>query len=503
MTDPRLLDKEWRMAHLYKIRNKNQELVQFKRNKAQQHYALHKHTRNLILKSRQLGFTTDEAVDSLDDTLFTRNMECLLIAHGLKPAEDIFDKKIELAWKSMHQDLRSLWKVDTNTAQALKFEFGDGTFSSISVSTSGRSGTYNRVHVTEFANICRKYPEKAREIIEGTIPAVPTHGRVDIESTSEGASGRFYEMCMEAYQRGEPTNPLEFKFHFYNWTWDEEIDNMKAVAVPAEFKIYQATHSLTDVQITYYYYKWISLNKDWNALHREFPTTPEEAFEAIVEGTFYGVEVGLMERSGRVTAVAHDQALNVHTSWDLGIGKNLVVGFYQKDPMTNLLKKIDYLEGEEGDGLPQMIAKVKAKPYIYGKHFAPHDIKATDQSTGKTRFETAKALGIAFTIVPDIGVSDGINASKLVLSRLWVDKENCKEWVKAMKNYVREWDDKRGMYKDVPYHNWASHGADEWRYAALSEKYMTNDVAEKQKEMFNPNMDDIYKSLPSASDWKP
>lgn len=502
MTDPRLLDKSWRTSHLYLIRNKQQELITFKRNKAQRHFNENKHTRNLILKSRQLGFTTDEAIDSLDDVLFTRNMEALLIAHNLDAAKAIFDKKIDLAWKNLLPELQGLYKMDADTAQALKFEFGDGTFSSISVDTSGRSGTYNRVHVTEFANMCRKYPERAREIIEGTIPAVPTHGRVDIESTSEGASGTFYDMCMEAYNRGAPTSPLEYKFHFYNWTWDEEIDTYALKPVPQEFKAYQALHKLSDKEICYYYDKWLSLNKDWNALHREFPTTPEEAFEAIVEGTFYGVEMGMLERSGRLTSVPHDPALTTHTVWDLGVGKNLVVGCYQKDTLTGNLKKIDYLEGEEGDGLPQMIAKVKKKPYIFGKHFAPHDIMATDQSTGKTRYETAQGHGLTFTLVPELSVSDGINAAALMLPKLWADKEACKEWIKAMKNYCREWDERRGMYKDVPFHNWASHGADEWRYAAISEKMMVNEMEAAEKKLYFPNMDEIAKQLPDTKEYK-
>jgi hypothetical protein len=195
-------------------------------------------------------------VDSTDDVLFTKNMDALLIAHNLDAGKRIFNDKIELAWDNLPPQIRAPYRVDTNTAQTLKFGFGDGTFSSIAVDTSGRSGTYHRVHVTEFADICRKYPEKAREIIEGTIPAVPTP-RVDIESTSQGASGRFYGMFMEAWERGEPTLPVEYKAHFYNWTW--EMAQLQAIAVPQEFRDYQKLHKLTDVQITYYYYKRIEM----------------------------------------------------------------------------------------------------------------------------------------------------------------------------------------------------------------------------------------------------
>ncbi|MEK7087352.1 MAG: hypothetical protein AAB958_01475, partial [Patescibacteria group bacterium] len=165
----------------------------------------------------------------------------------------------------------------------------------------------------------------------------------------------------------------------------------------------------------------------------------------------------------------------VHTVWDLGVGKNMVVGFYQRDITTNQLRKIDYLEGEGSEALPEMIVKVLKKPYIYGKHFGPHDLETTDIATGQTRIKTAANLGLKFNLVEDVSLEDGINAATLALDKLVVDKENCKRWILAMKSYGREWDEKRGMYNDEPYHNWASHGADEWRYAALAEKKMTND----------------------------
>lgn len=474
--DTRLKDKEWRTSHLYKIRDKKQSLVTFKRNKAQQHFSQNKWYRNLILKSRQLGFTTDEAIDSLDDALWNRNTECLLIAHNLDAGKKIFDGKFDLAWKNLPIELRSLYKVDTNTAQALKFEFGDGTYSSIAVDTTGRSGTYNRVHITEFADICKKFPNKVRDIIEGTIPAVPTYGRVDIESTSQGASGEFFDMFMQAHERGEPKYPVEYKAHFYNWTWDEEIETIvPETNLPEYFKNYQNLNKLNDKEITYYYLKWLSLNKSFNSLHKEYPTTPEEAFEVIVEGSYYGEEIGRMEREGRIGIVPHDKALKVHTVWDLGIGSNLVVGFFQRT-REGQLRMIDYFQGQGSDGIPEASIAILRKPYIYGYHFGPHDLEATDVGTGKTRKESASKLGINFRAVNDISIEDGINAAQVTLSQLWVDKDKGKEWLRAMKNYCREWDEKRGSYKDVPFHNWASHGADMFRYASIVADKMINDI---------------------------
>lgn len=230
------------------------------------------------MKSRQLGISTDEAIDSLDDTLFNPNFDSLIIAHEKQEAIKIFDSKIDFAWSNFPKELKGLWTIDTETRNALKFKFGDGSASSISVATSGRSGTYHRVHISEFGKICKAHPADAKEIIEGTIPAVPLGGRVDIESTAEGDEGAFRNMFWEAHGR-EPTRPIEYKAHFYNWTWDEEeIAAIIPEQVPSEFREYQKEHSLGDRQITYYYYKFLSLNKDWNTLHQEYPTTPEEAF---------------------------------------------------------------------------------------------------------------------------------------------------------------------------------------------------------------------------------
>lgn len=480
--DKRLLDKGWRIDNLYKIRNKEGKLIKFVRNRAQKHFSENVWHRNLILKSRQLGFTSFEAIDALDDVLFTPNMDALMIAHNLEAGESIFNKKIVFAWDKLPMEIRALYGVDAKTSKTLKFDFGKKGFSSIAVDTSGRSGTYQRVHITELADIAKKYPKKIPDIIEGTIPAIPTTGRLDIESTSQGAAGEFYEMFTEAWERGQPTIPQQYKGHFYNWTWDDEELSKIEVPIPvsemeqsSKFQEYAEKHNLSARQLTYYYQKWLSLNKKWNALKREYPTTPQEAFDAVSEGTFYGETVGIMEQNGQIGVIPFDRALKVHTVWDLGVGKNMVVGFYQRDTATNTIRKIDYLQGQGSEALPEIVAKVLSKPYVYGKHFGPHDIEATDIGTGKTRTETAQKLGLRFTLVPEQSIEDGINAVGVWLSRLHVDKLACKEWLRAMKNYGREWDEKRGMYKDEPLHNWASHGADEARYAALCEKLMTND----------------------------
>ncbi len=106
MTDPRLADKKWRVEHLYSIVDRSLKRITFKPNRAQAHFNEHKHTFNIILKSRRLGFTTFEALDMFDDTLFNRNFSSLFIAHTQNDAIEIFDNKIDFVWKNFDKRIK-------------------------------------------------------------------------------------------------------------------------------------------------------------------------------------------------------------------------------------------------------------------------------------------------------------------------------------------------------------------------------------------------------------
>jgi phage terminase large subunit len=197
------------------------------------------------------------------------------------------------------------------------------------------------------------------------------------------------------------------------------------------------------------------------------------SFEAAIKGAYYSRQISDARKGGRIKNVPYETEIPVHTVWDLGIGKNLAIGFYQR--VGREVHMIDYWQGDEKDGIPQAVKIIKEKPYVYGKHFAPHDIKATEQGSGKTKLETAKQLGVKFDVVMDIGVDNGINAGRLMFARLWVDEGKCAYWLDAISQYHQEWDEKRGMFIEKPYHDWTSHPADVHRYASVAENKMGND----------------------------
>lgn len=379
----KLLDKEWRLNHCYKIVNKNKQVVPFILNRAQRDFNSGKTNRNIILKSRQLGFTTYESIDGLDDTLFEKNIEVLMLSYDLPSQLDIFDNKIKFAWDNFNESLKKSYELDADRANKLKFNWGDGSKSSITVRTRGRSGTFNRLHISEFAKICAEDPKGAKEIISGTIQAVPLSGRVDIESTAEDDVGEFYTMFMEAWNRGKVKTPVDFTAFFYNWTYDDEEINsiipMDVSEMPKEFRDYKELHELTSSEITYYYYKWLSLNKDWRLLRREYPTTPEEAFSSSGERFFDTAQLERMKTREPIIEVGgwryyadyipgHRYALAADPSEGVGQDNAIcaVMDFDAKDPVTGSLR-------------PEVVA-------VYESDMMPPDKLAYIARDGATRY---------------------------------------------------------------------------------------------------------------------
>lgn len=199
------------------------------------------------------------------------------------------------------------------------------------------------------------------------------------------------------------------------------------------------------------------------------------SFEASVKGAYYADEIARARSEGRIKLVPYDKAIPVHTVFDLGVGPQLAIGFYQKS--MGETRMIDFWEGTNKDGIPEAIKMMKEKPYVYGKHFAPHDINTTDIGTGKTRKETAKELGIEFEDIPKLSVDDGINAGKLSFSHLWISEITCAVWLDYISQYRQEWDESKGMFLPKPRHDFTSHAGDVHRYMSIVEDKFTNDTS--------------------------
>jgi phage terminase large subunit len=198
----------------------------------------------------------------------------------------------------------------------------------------------------------------------------------------------------------------------------------------------------------------------------EYQQEFECSFEASVKGAYYAKEMEAARVQGRITRVPYDSALPVDTDWDLGIDDLMSIWFSQS-LRSGEVHFIDYLEGA-GEGFPFYIKALREKPYVYGKHYPPHDIAVRELGTGKSRKEVAASLGLRFEDpVGALDLADGIDAVRGVLPRCWFDAEGCHDGIEALKHYKKDFNTRLNEFKSVPVHDWASHPADAMRGFAV------------------------------------
>lgn len=215
-TQEQLSDKHWRLTNLYYITDKNGNEVLFNLNWAQKDLYHKEWHQMLVLKARQLGVTTYFAINFLDDCFWYPNLSAGIIAHRKEDAEDIFKKKVKFAYDRMPKWTRTFNSATNDRSGELAFENG----SSYRVSTGFRSGTYQRLLVSEFGKICAKSPDVAKEIVTGSLNTVSTDQIIAIESTAEGREGYFYDFCKNAEainESGRPLTPMDMRFFFFPW----------------------------------------------------------------------------------------------------------------------------------------------------------------------------------------------------------------------------------------------------------------------------------------------
>lgn len=197
-----------------------------------------------------------------------------------------------------------------------------------------------------------------------------------------------------------------------------------------------------------------------------------------LKGAYYTNEIRQLIREKRFRFIPHEPLLKVHTVWDLGLsaGNAMAVGFFQS--ISTELRLVGYYQNESF-GFTHYFAKLQEfqqeRGYIYGKHFGPFDLNVKELGTGKTRWQVAKEAGWNFEVVPQLGISDGIEQVRLVFPKLWINTENGgKQFLGAIKQYRRKFDEARNAYASQPFHDWTSNPADMLRYAAVIHKQMTN-----------------------------
>lgn len=258
----------------FKIQTKNHGLRSFTPKPAQKDVYSKLTNKNIILKARQLGFSTLFKLMDLNDILEFDDKRCFTAADTADHAEDIYNT-VRIAWDNLPESVQKIYRPKYSSRRQLYLQESRGE---IVIGTSGRSGTAQRAHISEFAFMTDK---QIQEVITGTFNSVPKEGQIIIESTANGFNW-YKEMWDEAVAGKNGYTP-----HFYNWTWDADYQmqppkdkswKKEYIEIARAYELFediQERFNLSDPQFYWYYIKALEQKEK---MKQEYPTTPEEAF---------------------------------------------------------------------------------------------------------------------------------------------------------------------------------------------------------------------------------
>lgn len=465
----KLGDPNWRLTSgaLYKIITKSADdlegeglVVPFVPNAAQLSFIRDLHHRSLILKARQLGFTTLICILWLDTVLFSKDpIRCGIIAQDREAAESIFGK-VKFAYRQLPPALQAAMPLSAENKSEMVFSHNGA---SIRVATSVRGGTIHRLHVSEFGKICAKFPDKAREVVTGSIPAVPKNGILIIESTAEGREGEFYEMTQRAiakHQAGTQLTERDYRFHFFPWHSEPNyrMDPAGVVLTDKDREYFDQIESKLGTTISAEQRAWYVATRDADfsgdpeKMWQEYPSTPDEAFQKSTEGCYYVQQLAAARKDGRIRKLPTLDSVPCQTFWDIGNSDGTAIWVMQKVGPENRLIRFYESWGESYSHAAKWLMSLGL---MFGAHYLPHDADHVrqGQTTNKSPRQMLEELmpGHRFEIVPRIeDVNWGIAQTRDAFPTYWIDEEHCKDGLAHIESYRKKWNDRQGCWSDVP-----------------------------------------------------
>ena len=478
----KLGSKLWRLNNLYKIRDKDGKLITLRLNPSQRKVLQKfKHPKKVILKSRQQGISTLYLAYYLDDCLFKPGYQAGIQSIGQDEADKL-SKRAELMWNELDEDIKTIFELRLVSNNQKGMTFSNGSILKIG---NFRGDTLQGLHVSELGKIAKKYPEKARELKTGAFQAVGKNNKITIESTAEGKTGLFYEIWQKSMQKlqlvgdsidttsTKTLGPFDFQPIFLSWLADPDcnlniapedrlLDKYEPYFAHLEQKL---RLDILDSQRNWYAAKADELGDD---MKQEYPSTPNEAFEQSIEGTYYAHEFEQL----KIVEDNYDSNLAVYSVQDLGMNDDFSIIFFQYiGGKTNIIGEYN----NSGHGLEHYkdmyVALGNKFGWKYGNTYVPHDIKVKELISGKTRWDAVKEMGFNPILVKKHRIVDGIEATRQFLKGPVTINSDCDKLIAAIQNYRKKYDAKYNVYLDAPQHDEFSHPADALRYLAMGLKH--------------------------------
>jgi len=474
--------KLWRMNNLYKVINKYGEPVVFRMNYAQ-HVVYGKsrqHPRVIILKSRQQGISTLWLISFFDDSVWCEHLTLGLMAQGTDEAATLLER-IKFTWDHLSDAVKEF--LDIRVAKDNTKEYSFSNNSTIFIRVSFRSATLQRLHISEYGKIANSNPKRAKETKTGTLQALAKGNTGIIESTAEGRNdfSKTWDSSLIALHSGQ-MGPKDFYPVFLSWLNDPDcVLDIYQEADGEARKYFEELEDKLSVVITQEQRNfWIAQRRELEGdIYQEYPATPEEAFTASKDGTYYSrIFTEHCVRKGKVQVDTYDPNLYTDVFFDLGVDDYFVMAFVQW--YRGEWRIIDEY-WNNGYNLPHYLEIAFERGYDIRELKMPHDIAVRELGSGNGTSGLAKSRydivddwltkndhrHVTVTAMPKTSIEQGIEACRDMIPDMVIDAK-CEYLQLCLLNYSKEWDDKLQVWKKTPVHDEFSHGADVMRSIALN-----------------------------------
>lgn len=475
-----LSSKLWRLNNVYTIVDKYGNATIFRMNKAQHkvYAASRQHPRLIILKSRQQGISTLWLVSFFDDAIFASNYNIGLMAQGTDEAATLLER-VKLLWSNLDPDIKNFANVAAGKDNSKEVSFSNG--SKMFIRVSFRSATLQRLHVSEFGKIANAYPKRAKEVKTGSLQALAKGNTGVIESTAEGRNDfkTMWDGAVIAFESGQLA-PKDFRPVFLSWLDDPDCTlDVYQTADNDALEYFKQIEFLTKITITQEQRNfWISQRRELGGdIFQEYPATPEEAFAASRDGTYYSrIFNESCVRKGGIVKDLYDPNLDTDLYFDLGVDDYTVMCWVQwyrgqyrivKEYWNNGYDIEHYIDEAMQAGIP-------VREAVF-----PHDVKVRQLASGSSHGSRAKTRYMIINeylkfhelkwrtrIIAKSNIADGIEAVRRMIPQMKIDA-SCTYMIDCFNNYSKEWDDKLQVWKKTPVHDEFSHGADTARQIAV------------------------------------
>lgn len=189
-------------------------------------------------------------------------------------------------------------------------------------------------------------------------------------------------------------------------------------------------------------------------------------------GAIYARQIKEAKEGGRIGLYPYIKGVEVHIACDLGRADTACFILFQKH--QGQIRIVDYYENN-GEDVGHYAEQIKAKKYLLGTLFLPHDAYAKRMESRATIEEQFRALGFKTKRVESLTIENGIQMVRKLFPQIVFNEEPTKPLVRACKHYHYEYDVIKKTLKPSPEHDWSSHPCDGLRYLAIVAEAIQSD----------------------------